>query len=105
MIASYRRKANIACVVFLGFAVWDVVLIGKGNGLYGDNNSPLVPVVAAVCIAFYVLMFWWYIRAKARSGWWMLALILNVLGWVVLVCLSDQAKDGSAPAVQQSPAS
>jgi Ca2+/Na+ antiporter len=97
MIRSYARKSNIGVVVFLvGIAVAIVATNNHPHENIWDNNLVLaeVGVIAAIGGWFYGL--WAYVRAKGRSDAWVLMAFLSVVGLIVLLCLKDKQKEGTA---------
>jgi 1,4-dihydroxy-2-naphthoate octaprenyltransferase len=97
MIASYKRKANIAAVVWIATLVGLTVLslhnIGKD-----PLDSPLGPVLLVVCMGALIISLWCYLKAKGRSGAWLFMLTFQVVGLLVILLLKDRAKDGQPPA-------
>jgi fluoride ion exporter CrcB/FEX len=95
MIAAYKRKATIATVVFVGGIVGAVALVsahGYKKNLWDD--APLGPILGVTFTVSFYLAFWWYLRAKGRSGAWMLMLFLGPLGVLVMLLLKDRGQDG-----------
>ncbi len=105
MLASYKRKSNIAGAI-LAFAVGAVVLIPTGHKDPWDNSG-FGPVVGLITVESYLYALWAYVKAKGRSDAWVLmpllalassSLFLNVLGLIVLLCLKDQRKEDTTAA-------
>jgi len=86
MIASYKRKAGAAAVVFVVSIVTSIALTPTGGNVW--ENAPLGPILGVIWVVAFYLAFWWYLKAKGRSGTWMLMLLLNLLGLVVISCCS-----------------
>lgn len=97
MIASYKRKANIAAVVWLAGIIGLTVLI-RNSGKDPWDDAPLGPLLFGICMVAFLLSFWWYIKAKGRSGGWIFMLTFQVIGPLVILLLKDRAKDGQPPA-------
>jgi hypothetical protein len=101
MIASYKRKANIAGAIFLAAIIGPVVLarVLAWTGHKMDMSD--VDVLAkAMIIALAVPYFygtWALLKAKGRSGAWVL-LAGTLIGMIVILLLKDHAKDGQPPA-------
>jgi len=97
MIASYKRNANIAAVVWIaalvGLTVPTLHNIGKD-----PLDSPLGPILFGIYMVALLLSFWWYIKAKGRSGGWIFMVAFHVIGLLVILLLKDRAKDGQPPA-------
>jgi fructose-specific phosphotransferase system IIC component len=99
MIASYKRKANIAGAIFLAAIV--VAFVG---GLVlawtGHNSKENIDVVSsALTIPLGASLFygmWAYLKAKGRSWAWLL--LGGPVGLIVILLLKDHAKDGQPPA-------
>jgi 4-amino-4-deoxy-L-arabinose transferase-like glycosyltransferase len=102
MIASYKQKANIAGSIFMvalvGLFVLGCVLAWIGHtpskGAIDAFGTPFG--IAMAVVFFYGL--WAYLKAKGRSGWWLLMLSFQVIGVIVILLLKDHAKDGRPPA-------
>jgi threonine/homoserine/homoserine lactone efflux protein len=97
MIASYKRKSNIAAAIF-------VVSIGAGIVLSSNSHQnlwdmgvigPALGITWTVSY-FYALMS--LIKAKGRSDAWILMAFLSLLGLIVLLCLKDQRKEDTTAA-------
>jgi len=97
MLASYKRKSNIAGAIVLAFAVCDVVLISTGHRKLWDN-SVFGPVIGITWAVSYLYALWAYVKGKGRSDAWVLMAFLNVLGLIVLLCLKDQRKEDTTAA-------
>jgi len=101
MITSYSRKAGIAaiaCVVGLATAI-----AITPNGMKVWYNTPFVLILGAVGVASFFLTFWWVLKAKRRSDLWMLMLLLNLIGMVVILLLRDQSKGAEESASGATP--
>lgn len=99
MLASYKRKSNIAATAFLVGIVGDVALISTGHKELW-NNTMFATVFGITWAASYFYALWAYVKAKGRSGAWVLMAFLNVIGLIVLLLLKDLHKDrpgGVAP--------
>jgi hypothetical protein len=101
MIASYKRKSNIAGAVFLAAIVADVALIWTGHKDLWANGA-FAAVFGITWAASYFYALWCYIKAKGRSDAWILMTFLSVLGLIVLLLLKDHCKDGAPRLVQQA---
>ena len=100
MIASYKRNANIAAVD---------CRTGWTDRAYsaqhrqGPLDSPLGPILFGIYMVALLLSFWWYIKAKGRSGGWIFMVAFHVIGLLVILLLKDRAKDGQLPAPPAPP--
>ena len=93
MIQSYKRKSTIAPVVFVSAIAVFFALPDK----YLSEDWVFGPPLALAWIAAYWLAIWWYIKAKGREGTWIFAGFLNLIGFIILLCLEDHAEDGQPP--------
>src|SRR5882762_4041727 len=96
MIASYKQKANIAGAIFMvalvGLFVLGRVLAWTGHVLsMGDIDALVTPFGIAMAVVFFYGL-WAYLKAKGRSGWWLLMLSFQVIGVIVILLLKDHAK-------------
>ena len=103
MIVSYKRKANIAGAIFMaaiiGAFIGGRVLAWTGHKVLRDMGDTSV-LANAIMIALVVPYFygtWAYLKAKGRSGAWVL-LAGTLIGMIVILLLKDRAKDGQPPA-------
>jgi hypothetical protein len=101
MIASYKRKANIAGAIcmaaIIGAIVGGRVLAWTGHKMdMGDVDAFATALAISLMIAWFYGM-WAYLKAKGRSGAWVL-LAGTLIGMIVILLLKDRAKDGQPPA-------
>ena len=93
MIVAHQRKSNAAAGIclasFLCILVFGVPDIESSPALATSVMSVAAPVAAIA----YVLGLWFYIKAKGRSGWWILFTFLHVIGLVVIACLKDKSRE------------
>jgi uncharacterized membrane protein HdeD (DUF308 family) len=87
MIAEYKRKSGRAAYVCLG-----VLAVATLAGMFGYQPNTrgaelLGAVLGCVLGISFVYAAWFYIKAKGRSGWWILLLLLNLVGIVILALL------------------
>lgn len=91
MIPAYKKKTNsagaVCLVTMIGAAVWVTLSDPKQVGL-GSVAVPLLSLVAGIA---FICACWFHIKAKGRSGWWILVLVFNLLGLVILALLRDRA--------------
>jgi hypothetical protein len=100
MLASYKRKSNIAGAIFLAGIVGDVILLSTGHkDLW--NNSVFATTFGITWAASYLYALWAYVKAKGRSDAWVLMAFLNVIGLIVLLMLKDLHKEDAASAAHQ----
>lgn len=90
MLASYKKKANIAATIWLA----SVGLLGfvgsRGQGNIWDNGNVLGIAAMVVCMAAYWYAFWAYAKAKGRSGAWGIILpMFSIFGLLTLAALRD----------------
>ena len=96
MIASCRHQANLAAGIALAALVSMIALILGTNEAALKIENPVMYATTYVLeivfgIAFFVAL-WAYIKAKGRSGWWILLMFFNLLGLLVIVLLKDKTK-------------
>src|SRR5450631_2892040 len=101
MIASYKRKANIAGAIcmatLLGLFVLGRVLAWTGHNVTGEDINALSVAFMIPFGVSYLYGMWAYLKAKGRSGAWVL-LAASLIGMIVIPLLKDHAKDGQPPA-------
>jgi len=100
MIASYKRKSNIAALVSLAAVVvatwWSGDYPGsnvdRGGGLLALGLAFALYGIAAGAFGYALLAL---MRAKGREPKWMTSLLLGPM--VAIFLLKDHAKDGQPP--------
>ncbi|PTT24029.1 hypothetical protein DBR12_00195 [Acidovorax sp. HMWF029] len=89
MIASYKKQSNQMAFALTAILVAIVVLVllqGRQT-----NISKLLALAGGVC--FY-WSCWALIKAKGRTGWWLLApILLNWVGALIIFCMKDLAPE------------
>jgi hypothetical protein len=100
MIALYKRKSNIAALVFIVSIGATIALTSNSHQNLWDMGV-LGPALGITMLASYFYALWCYIRAKGRNEAWILMAFLNVLGLIVLLLLKDHCKDGTPSATPQ----
>jgi len=102
MIPAYKKRTTIAGVAFLAAYIAATIAASAANprdpGL-GIKVAPLLAMVGGIALLCAV---WFYIKAKGRSGWWILLLALNLLGLVILAFLPDRGTPGEEQVAQQN---
>lgn len=90
MIPAYQKKTSVAGAVCLVAVVGVLVLAAlsdpKQAGL-GSIVGALLSIIAGVA---FIYAAWCYIKAKGRSGGWILVLVFNLLGILILALLKDR---------------
>ena len=103
MIPVHKKRMAIAGVIglvaFLAAALVASVANPREPGLW-MKLAPWLAVVGAVALLFTL---WSLVKAKGRSGWWMLTLLLSVIGLVVLAFLPDRGSAGGAAQEKKHP--
>ena len=100
MIASYKRKSNIAAVIFVvSLAITVPLVLNSHQNLW--DMGVLGPALGITMLASYIYALWAYVKAKGRSDAWVLMAFLNVFGLIVLLLLKDHHKEGAASAAHQ----
>lgn len=101
MIASYKRKANIAGAIFLaaiiGIFVLGRVLVWAGHKVSMEEVNVISGAMIALIVPSYLYGMWAYLKAKGRSSAWVLW-AGTLIGMIVILLLKDHAKDGQPPA-------
>jgi hypothetical protein len=100
MIAAYKRKSNIAAVVFLVSLAATIALTSNTKQNLWDMGVR-GPVLGLTMVGSWFYALWCYIMAKGRSGAWILMAFLNVIGLIVLLLLKDLRKDDTASTTPQ----
>jgi RsiW-degrading membrane proteinase PrsW (M82 family) len=101
MIAAYKRNSGIATIVFVASLAGGIALTPSGKNMW--DNAPLGPLFGITYVVTFFLAFWWYIKAKGRSGAWILMLFLNLLGMLVILLLKDRCENGLEPVAEGAP--
>ena len=94
MIAEYRRKSNIAAVIyFIGGITYVLLLPGENSAPSTVSSIFAIAVLMLTAVAFGYSL-WAYAKGKGYSGALgvTLGLLLNLLGLIVLVLLRDKTE-------------
>jgi len=102
MIASYKRKSNIAAVIFLASIAAAIALTSNSHQNLWDMGA-LGPALGITWTVSYLYALWAYIRAKGRNDTWMLMAFLSLLGLIVILLLKDHRKDSIPNPEPQTP--
>lgn len=96
MIAKYKRGSRVgAAVCFAAFVAY-IALASLTDADSSQAMRGLSQLSMGVSGVALILTLWFVVQAKGRSNWWMLALVLNIIGLVVILMLKDHA-DGEEP--------
>jgi len=94
VIPVHKKRMAIGGVISLIACVAAGAVASAANprepGL-GMKLAPLLAMAGAVSLLFTL---WSYVKAKGRSGWWMLALLLSFVGLGILAFLPDRGSAG-----------
>ena len=94
MIPDYQRKANLAVLVWVGFTLLALVsAYAISDGTPSSTQNPITAVLLICGSVAFFSAFWFYLKAKGRSRWWMCLLVFNLIGLLVIFLLKDRTKD------------
>jgi nicotinamide riboside transporter PnuC len=90
MIPVYQKRMSTAGVVCIAAVVGALAL-----GLLFDSKQSAAATLVGALLSMiagsaFIYAAWCYIKAKGRSGWWILVLVFNLLGILILALLKDQ---------------
>ena len=89
MITSHQLKSRTAAYTCAAL----IFCIGAALMLPGEAEDSLLAFAIAILglAAFAALLAfcWFFLKARGRSPVWMLLLIFNVFGLLIMLCLSD----------------
>ena len=97
MLANYKRKANITA------AVWFVAMLiviplalamKPGTNIWRDGNL-IAQFVFIVLGGAWFYGLWAYLKAKGRSGFWVVLGIFTLFGLIIIAVLPDKHKGGA----------
>lgn len=94
MLASYKKKANIAAGVWFAAMLLLIPLslaMEPGSNIWRDGNV-IAQAVFAVLIAAWFYGLWAYLRAKGHSGFWVVLGFFTLIGLVIISALPDKHK-------------
>ena len=94
MIPAYKKKTGAAGTVCLVAIIAAVVVASAIDPKQPGIANVVVPLLSLVAGVAFICACWFHIKAKGRSGWWILVLALNLLGIVILALLKDHATGG-----------
>ncbi|MFH2133629.1 MAG: hypothetical protein ABII81_00405 [Pseudomonadota bacterium] len=93
MIATYKRYTWGSVVVCCaGFGLASLILAIGGPHPSGISELIVSGSKFIGALAFFAI-FWFYIKSKGRSGWWILMLWLSILGIIILLALEDRSSN------------
>ena len=94
MIATYKRKSNIfaaVCGVAVILGILSVFVYDRNTWVDSQDLAQFFIIIGG--IAFYSSI-WAYLKAKGRSGYWVLLVIcFLVIGLVIILFLRDKSVD------------
>ena len=61
----------------------------------GDAKSAIPPLFSLASGISFLVALYFYLKAKGRSGWWMLLMIFSLIGLLVIFFLKDLKKSES----------
>lgn len=86
MIPEYLQRRNIAATVYLGCMAAVVWLNSEGKHEAAEwLVFPIFVSMIAAC--------WFYLKAKNRSGGWLLLLPLSLIAFLIYWCMDDCSED------------
>ncbi len=91
MIFAYRKKSNLALVVML-VSFFGALVCNKLNDPFQPALQWGVALLATTSGLAFWCAVWFYIKAKGRSGWWLLMMVFSFFGLLALLLLEDRAK-------------
>jgi len=86
MIPEHLRKRNIAATIYLGGMVAAACLNYKGKHAFAES------LVFPIFVSF-VAACWYYLKAKKRSGGWLLLLPLSLIALLIYWNMDDCSED------------
>lgn len=97
MILEYEKKSKSAGAVFLvaytGAIVCNALVDPKLLAIESVALQLVAPILIFIGSMAFFYSCWLHIKARGRSGWWILMLLLSILGLIVLALLKDHAAD------------
>ena len=95
MIASDKRKSQIAALVFIVSAGAAMALISNSHQNLWEMGV-LGPALGITMMFSYLYALICYVSAKGRHGGWVVfALLFSVVGLLIVLSLEDHCKDGT----------
>lgn len=91
MIQAYKKKTSVAGTVCLVAIIAAFILASIVDPKQSQVVSLVLPVLSLVAGIAFIAACWFHIKAKGRSGWWILVLVFNLLGLLILMLLKDRA--------------
>lgn len=100
----HKKRMAIAGAIGLMSCVAAAAVASAANPRELGFGMKLAPLLAMVGAVAFLLTIWSYVKAKGRSGWWMLALLLSFVGLGILAFLPDRGSAGVvAPEEKRTP--
>lgn len=88
MIQSYLKKRNLAALVY-GVGI---VLTIWHNKVLGQNDDWMSNVLLFATAGAFIAACWFYLKAKKRTGAWLLLLPANFIALLVYWALEDHSE-------------
>ena len=93
MIATYKRKSNIAAAV-VGVAVALAIVLFVNDRNTWVSSQDLAQFSLCIGGAAFYYALWAYVKSKGRSvSWVLLVVFFFVFGLVILMFLKDKSND------------
>lgn len=94
MIPVHKKRMAIAGVIGVMACVAAAAVASAANPREPGWGMKVAQSLAAVGAVALLFTLWSYVKAKGRSGWWLLALLLSFVGLGILAFLPDRGSAG-----------
>ncbi len=89
MIPEYKKKMSVAGVVCISAVVGVLVLAELADPKQAGQGNIVGPLMSIIAGVAFIYAAWCNIKAKGRSGWWILVLVFNLIGILMIALLKD----------------
>src|SRR5438552_10797674 len=91
MIQAYKKKTSVAGTVCVVAIILAVIIASIFDPKQSQLVSLVLPLLSLIAGVAFIAVCWFHIKARGRSGWWILVLVFNLLGLLILMLLKDRA--------------
>ncbi|BBB59941.1 hypothetical protein UNDKW_1668 [Undibacterium sp. KW1] len=88
MIPSYIKKRNLAVTIYL---TGMCTVIYRSHVLGPAKSDIYSGILALVLYGVLIAACWFYLKAKKRSGAWLILIPLNIVAFIIYALMEDRS--------------
>ena len=98
VIVEHQLKSRTAAYWFAALILCFVGALVLANDTEGNTTlATVMPLLFLASMLALLRFCWFFLKARERSPAWMLLLVFNLFGLLVLLCLTDRSTHVSRP--------